>query len=179
MRHIVLRSQNRAPALRHWLPREKANWFSALITAASLVPLFSKKTLPPQAKLAARSWLEKTLKELGFTKEIWPKYLGGEGKSVFPFNTLFHGQDISCSRRENAARPASHASPDSGPRHRPTQRSQMAAARRCGRWKGFSSASATRTKKEVAAVRETIRQPRLFELIATDGRRAVLWKRRG
>ena len=34
----------------------------------------------------------KTLKELGFTQEIWPKYWAVK-ESVFPFNR-FHGQDI-------------------------------------------------------------------------------------
>ena len=34
----------------------------------------------------------KTLKELGFTEEIWPKYWAVK-ESVFPFNK-FHGQDI-------------------------------------------------------------------------------------
>src|SRR5207247_6038589 len=34
----------------------------------------------------------KTLKELGFTQEIWPRYWAVK-ESVFPFNR-FHGQDI-------------------------------------------------------------------------------------
>src|SRR5213079_410040 len=46
----------------------------------------------PLAKLAAKVMAGKSLKELGFTKEVWPKYWTVK-ESVFPFNR-FHGQDI-------------------------------------------------------------------------------------
>jgi hypothetical protein len=41
----------------------------------------------PLAKLAAKVMAGKTLKELGFTEEIWPKYWAVK-ESVFPFNKL-------------------------------------------------------------------------------------------
>ena len=52
----------------------------------------SKAIGVPLAKLAAKVMAGKTLKELGFTKEIRPKYWAVK-ESVFPFNR-FHGQDI-------------------------------------------------------------------------------------
>jgi carbamoyl-phosphate synthase large subunit len=60
--------------------------------ASRTVPFVSKAIGFPLAKLAAKVMAGKTLKELGFTEEIWPKYWAVKG-SVFPFNR-FHGQDI-------------------------------------------------------------------------------------
>lgn len=60
--------------------------------ASRTVPFVSKAIGVPLAKLAARVMAGKTLKELGFTAEIWPKYWAVK-ESVFPFNR-FHGQDI-------------------------------------------------------------------------------------
>jgi carbamoyl-phosphate synthase large subunit len=60
--------------------------------ASRTVPFVSKAIGFPLAKLAARVMAGKTLKELGFTTEIWPKYWAVK-ESVFPFNR-FHGQDI-------------------------------------------------------------------------------------
>src|ERR1700689_4772326 len=60
--------------------------------ASRTVPFVSKAIGVPLAKLAAKVMAGKTLKELKFTKEIWPKYWAVK-ESVFPFNR-FHGQDI-------------------------------------------------------------------------------------
>jgi carbamoyl-phosphate synthase large subunit len=60
--------------------------------ASRTVPFVSKAIGFPLAKMAARLMAGKTLKELGFTEEIWPKYWAVK-ESVFPFNR-FHGQDI-------------------------------------------------------------------------------------
>jgi carbamoyl-phosphate synthase large subunit len=60
--------------------------------ASRTVPFVSKAIGVPLAKLAAKVMAGKTLKELNFTKEIWPKYWAVK-ESVFPFNR-FHGQDI-------------------------------------------------------------------------------------
>lgn len=60
--------------------------------ASRTVPFVSKAIGVPLAKMAARVMSGKTLKELGFTEEIWPKYWAIK-ESVFPFNK-FHGQDI-------------------------------------------------------------------------------------
>ena len=60
--------------------------------ASRTVPFVSKAIGVPLAKLAAKVMAGKNLKELGFTKEIRPKYWAVK-ESVFPFNR-FHGQDI-------------------------------------------------------------------------------------
>src|SRR5437660_5923173 len=60
--------------------------------ASRTVPFVSKAIGLPLAKLAAKVMAGKTLKQLGFTQEIWPKYWTVK-ESVFPFNR-FHGQDI-------------------------------------------------------------------------------------
>src|ERR1044071_6609360 len=60
--------------------------------ASRTVPFVSKAIGFPLAKLAAKVMAGRTLKELGFTEEIWPKYWAVK-ESVFPFNR-FHGQDI-------------------------------------------------------------------------------------
>jgi carbamoyl-phosphate synthase large subunit len=60
--------------------------------ASRTVPFVSKAIGFPLAKLAAKVMAGKTLRELNFTEEIWPKYWAVK-ESVFPFNR-FHGQDI-------------------------------------------------------------------------------------
>lgn len=60
--------------------------------ASRTVPFVSKAIGVPLAKLAAKVMAGKSLRELGFTKEIWPPYWAVK-ESVFPFNR-FHGQDI-------------------------------------------------------------------------------------
>lgn len=60
--------------------------------ASRTVPFVSKAIGIPLAKLAARVMAGKTLRELGFTEEAWPKYWAVK-ESVFPFNK-FLGQDI-------------------------------------------------------------------------------------
>jgi carbamoyl-phosphate synthase large subunit len=60
--------------------------------ASRTVPFVSKAIGVPLAKLAAKVMAGKSLKDLKFTREIWPKYWAVK-ESVFPFNR-FHGQDI-------------------------------------------------------------------------------------
>ena len=60
--------------------------------ASRTVPFVSKAIGRPLAQIAAKVMAGKTLKQLGFTEEIWPKYWAVK-ESVFPFNR-FHGQDI-------------------------------------------------------------------------------------
>ena len=60
--------------------------------ASRTVPFVSKAIGVPLAKMAAKVMAGKSLKELGFTTEIWTKYWTVK-ESVFPFNR-FHGQDI-------------------------------------------------------------------------------------
>jgi carbamoyl-phosphate synthase large subunit len=60
--------------------------------ASRTIPFVSKAIGVPLAKLAAKVMAGRTLKDLGFTEEIWPSYWAIK-ESVFPFNR-FHGQDI-------------------------------------------------------------------------------------
>ena len=60
--------------------------------ASRTVPFVSKAIGVPLAKLAAKVMTGKKLTDLGFTKEVWPKYFSVK-ESVFPFSK-FPGQDI-------------------------------------------------------------------------------------
>ncbi|MBA4029943.1 MAG: carbamoyl phosphate synthase large subunit [Planctomyces sp.] len=60
--------------------------------ASRTSPFVSKATNVPLPKLAAKIMVGKTLKELGFTKEVVPPYVSVK-ESVFPF-TRFAGVDI-------------------------------------------------------------------------------------
>jgi carbamoyl-phosphate synthase large subunit len=60
--------------------------------ASRTVPFVSKAIQVPLAKLAAKVMVGRTLQELGFTREVWPRYWAVK-ESVFPFNR-FPGQDI-------------------------------------------------------------------------------------
>jgi carbamoyl-phosphate synthase large subunit len=60
--------------------------------ASRTVPFVSKAIGKPLAKIAAKVMAGKTLKEIGFTEEVWTKYWAVK-ESVFPFNK-FQGQDI-------------------------------------------------------------------------------------
>jgi carbamoyl-phosphate synthase large subunit len=60
--------------------------------ASRTVPFVSKAIGRPLAKLAAKVMAGKSLQEVGFTAEEWPKYWAVK-ESVFPFNK-FLGQDI-------------------------------------------------------------------------------------
>jgi carbamoyl-phosphate synthase large subunit len=60
--------------------------------ASRTVPFVSKAIGVPLAKLAAKVMTGKTLKELGFTREVVPAYFSVK-ESVFPFNRFF-GVDI-------------------------------------------------------------------------------------
>ena len=60
--------------------------------ASRTVPFVSKAIGVPLAKLAAKVMAGLSLRELGFTQEIWPEHWAVK-ESVFPFNR-FLGQDI-------------------------------------------------------------------------------------
>jgi carbamoyl-phosphate synthase large subunit len=60
--------------------------------ASRTIPFISKSIDVPLAKLATKVMAGKTLKELGFTKEITPKHISVK-ESVFPF-ARFPGVDI-------------------------------------------------------------------------------------
>jgi carbamoyl-phosphate synthase large subunit len=138
--------------------------------ASRTVPFVSKAIGVPLAKLAAKVMAGKTLKELGFTEEIWPKYWAVK-ESVFPFNR-FQGQDILLSPEMRSTGEVMGLDADLGIAY---AKSQMAAGGPLpvsGRV--FISVSDAH-KDEVAEVGRQFAALG-FELIATSGTAAVLEK---
>jgi carbamoyl-phosphate synthase large subunit len=124
----------------------------------------------PLAKLAAKVMAGKTLKELGFTKEIWPKYWAIK-ESVFPFNR-FHGQDILLSPEMRSTGEVMGLDADRGIAY---AKSQMAAGSPLPlAGKVFLSVSDA-DKHELAALGKQFTDLG-FELVATSGTAAVLEK---
>ncbi len=138
--------------------------------ASRTVPFVSKAIGAPLAKLAAKVMAGKTLKELGFTKEVWPKYWAVK-ESVFPFSR-FHGQDILLSPEMRSTGEVMGLDADRGIAY---AKSQMAAGSPLPLGgKVFISVSDAH-KKEVAAVAKQFADLG-FELAATSGTAAVLEK---
>jgi carbamoyl-phosphate synthase large subunit len=138
--------------------------------ASRTVPFVSKAIGVPLAKLAAKVMAGKKLAELGFTKEIWPKYWAVK-ESVFPFNR-FHGQDILLSPEMRSTGEVMGLDADLGIAY---AKSQMAAnARLPSAGRVFVSVSDA-DKQHVAAVAKEFADLG-FELVSTSGTAAVLEK---
>lgn len=136
--------------------------------ASRTVPFVSKAIGFPLAKLAAKVMAGKTLKELGFTEEVWPKYWAVK-ESVFPFNR-FHGQDILLSPEMRSTGEVMGLDSDLGIAYAKSQMAANAPLPTGG--KVFISVSDAH-KGEVAAVAKQFADLG-FELIATGGTAAVL-----
>lgn len=138
--------------------------------ASRTVPFVSKAIGYPLAKLAAKVMAGKTLKELNFTEEIWPKYWAVK-ESVFPFSR-FHGQDILLSPEMRSTGEVMGLDADLGTAY---AKSQMAASAPLPlRGRVFISVSDAHKADVVDVAREF--QGLGFELIATSGTAAVLEK---
>jgi carbamoyl-phosphate synthase large subunit len=138
--------------------------------ASRTVPFVSKAIGFPLAKLAAKVMAGKTLKELGFTEEVWPKYWTVK-ESVFPFNR-FHGQDILLSPEMRSTGEVMGLDADLGVAYAKSQMAANAPLPTGGRV--FISVSDAH-KNEAAEVAKDF--DRLgFELVATSGTAAVLEK---
>ncbi len=136
--------------------------------ASRTVPFVSKAIGRPLAKLAAKVMAGKTLKELGFTEEIWTKYWAVK-ESVFPFNK-FLGQDIVLSPEMRSTGEVMGLDADLGVAY---AKAQMAANSPLPlKGKVFLSV-ADAHKKDVAAVARTFADLG-FELVATNGTATVL-----
>src|SRR5215207_7134558 len=136
--------------------------------ASRTVPFVSKAIGFPLAKLAAKVMAGKTLKELNFTKEIWPKYWAVK-ESVFPFNR-FHGQDILLSPEMRSTGEVMGLDADLGTAYAKSQMAANAPLPMSGRV--FISVSEAH-KKDVAAVAKLYADLG-FELVATGGTANVL-----
>jgi carbamoyl-phosphate synthase large subunit len=138
--------------------------------ASRTVPFSSKAIGVPLAKLAAKIMAGKTLRELGFTAEVWPKYWAVK-ESVFPFNR-FHGQDILLSPEMRSTGEVMGLDADLGVAYAKSQMAANSPLPLAG--KVFISVS-DEHKDEVAAVAKQFADLG-FELVATSGTAAVLEK---
>src|SRR5437868_7680047 len=138
--------------------------------ASRTVPFVSKAISVPLAKLAAKVMAGKTLKQLGFTEEIWPKYWAVK-ESVFPFNR-FHGQDILLSPEMRSTGEVMGLDADLGIAYAKSQMAAGGPLPMSGRV--FISVSDAH-KKQVAGVAKLFTDLG-FELIATAGTASVLEK---
>ncbi len=138
--------------------------------ASRTVPFVSKAIGFPLAKLAAKVMAGKTLKELGFTEEVWPKYWTVK-ESVFPFNR-FHGQDILLSPEMRSTGEVMGLDSDLGIAYAKSQMAANAPLPLSGRV--FISVSDAH-KNEAAEVAKDFDKLG-FELVATSGTAAVLEK---
>ncbi len=138
--------------------------------ASRTVPFVSKAIGFPLAKLAAKVMAGKTLKELGFTEEIWPKYWAVK-ESVFPFNR-FHGQDILLSPEMRSTGEVMGLDADLGIAYAKSQMAANAPLPLGG--SVFISVSDAHKAEALDVAREFLRLG--FELVATSGTAAVLEK---
>jgi len=138
--------------------------------ASRTVPFVSKAIGVPLAKLAAKVMAGKTLKELGFTKEVWPKYWAVK-ESVFPFNR-FHGQDILLSPEMRSTGEVMGLDADLGIAYAKSQMAANSSLPAGG--KVFISVSDAH-KRQIAAIARQFAGLG-FELTATGGTAAVLEK---
>jgi carbamoyl-phosphate synthase large subunit len=138
--------------------------------ASRTVPFVSKAIGTPLAKLAAKVMAGKSLKQLGFTEEIWPKYWAVK-ESVFPFNR-FHGQDILLSPEMRSTGEVMGLDADLGIAYAKSQMAAGSPLPLSGRL--FISVSEAH-KREVPEIGKTFTELG-FELVATAGTAAVLEK---
>ena len=136
--------------------------------ASRTVPFVSKAIGRPLARLAAQVMAGKTLKELGFTEEIWPQYWAVK-ESVFPFNKFF-GQDILLSPEMRSTGEVMGLDADLGIAY---AKSQMAANSPLP-LKGRVFMSVSDAHKAEAAAVAKLYADLGFELIATNGTATVL-----
>jgi carbamoyl-phosphate synthase large subunit len=136
--------------------------------ASRTVPFVSKAIGRPLAKLAAKVMAGKTLKELGFTREEWPKYWAVK-ESVFPFNK-FLGQDIVLSPEMRSTGEVMGLDADLGIAY---AKAQMAANSPLPlKGKVFISIADAHKKDLVAVAQSYVDLG--FELVATNGTAGVL-----
>jgi carbamoyl-phosphate synthase large subunit len=136
--------------------------------ASRTVPFVSKAIGAPLAKLAAKVMAGSTLRELGFTEEVRPKYWTVK-ESVFPFNR-FQGQDILLSPEMRSTGEVMGLDADLGVAYAKSQMAANAPLPTAGRV--FISVSDMH-KGEVAELGKEFVQLG-FELVATSGTATLL-----
>jgi len=136
--------------------------------ASRTIPFISKAIGHPLAKLAAKVMTGKKLTELGFTKEIWPKYFSVK-ESVFPFSK-FPGQDILLGPEMRSTGEVMGIGSDWGMAYAKSQMAAMPALPQGG--KVFISVRDSDKKKVVSVAKKFASLG--FELCATAGTAKVL-----
>jgi carbamoyl-phosphate synthase large subunit len=138
--------------------------------ASRTVPFVSKAIGLPLAKLAAKVMTGKTLPELGFTAEVWPKYFCVK-ESVFPFSK-FPGQDILLGPEMRSTGEVMGIGRDWGMAYAKSQMAAQPALPTAGKVflsvRDSDKAQVAKIGKDLAALG--------FELCATDGTAALLEK---
>jgi carbamoyl-phosphate synthase large subunit len=138
--------------------------------ASRTVPFVSKAIGVPLAKLAAKVMAGRKLTELGFTKEIWPRYWTVK-ESVFPFSR-FHGQDILLSPEMRSTGEVMGLDADLGIAYAKSQMAANSPLPLSG--KVFISVSDAH-KRDVAAIAKQFVDLG-FEIVSTSGTATVLEK---
>src|SRR5881396_3701977 len=138
--------------------------------ASRTVPFVSKAIGVPLAKLAAKVMAGRNLSELGFTREIRPKYWAVK-ESVFPFNR-FHGQDILLSPEMRSTGEVMGIDSDLGIAYAKSQMAANAPLPKSGRV--FISVSEAHKKDVVPVARQFADLG--FEIISTSGTASILEK---
>ena len=138
--------------------------------ASRTVPFVSKAIGKPLAKLAAKVMAGKSLKELGFTEEVWPKYWAVK-EAVFPFNK-FQGQDILLSPEMRSTGEVMGLDADLGVAY---AKAQMAAGSSLPLKGSVFISVGDAHKGEVAQVAQQFVDLG-FEIVATNGTASVLEK---
>ena len=136
--------------------------------ASRTVPFVSKAIGRPLAKLAAKVMAGKTLQEVGFTAEEWPKYWAVK-VSVFPFNK-FLGQDILLSPEMRSTGEVMGLDSDLGVAYAKAQMAANSPLPLSG--KVFISIADAHKKDLVEVAQSYLALG--FELVATDGTAARL-----
>src|SRR5207244_496456 len=138
--------------------------------ASRTVPFVSKTIGAPLAKLAAKVMTGKTLRELGFTKEIVPKHLSVK-EAVFPF-LRYEGLDISLGPEMKATGEVMGMDVDLGLAYAKSQMAAPPALPKTG--KVFISVKDTDKEAVIPVAREFVKLG--FEIISTSGTADALTK---
>ncbi len=136
--------------------------------ASRTIPFVSKAIGRPLAKLAAKVMAGKSLQEVGFTAEEWPKYWAVK-ESVFPFNK-FLGQDILLSPEMRSTGEVMGLDSDLGVAYAKAQMAANSPLPLSG--KVFISIADAHKKDLVEVAQSYLALG--FELVATDGTAAWL-----
>jgi len=138
--------------------------------ASRTVPFVSKAIGVPLAKLATKVMLGKKLKDLGFTKELLPKYVAVK-ESVFPFSR-FPGVDVILGPEMKSTGEVMGIDVDFG---RAYLKSQIAAGQNLPKRGNVFISVRDKDKRQVVFIAKKLKELR-FHIYATSGTASALEK---